>query len=44
MDFPLLDICDDALGETWLRKYLVRSRLQKGRKRLKKQLEHMAGQ
>ena len=21
MDFPLLDICDDALGETWLVKY-----------------------
>jgi transposase-like protein len=21
MDFPLLDICDDELGETWLRKY-----------------------
>ena len=21
MDFPLLDICDDELGETWLRKH-----------------------
>jgi len=21
MDFPILDICDDALGETWLRKH-----------------------
>ena len=21
MDFPLLDICDDELGEVWLRKY-----------------------
>jgi len=21
MDFPLLDICDDELGEGWLRKY-----------------------
>jgi hypothetical protein len=21
MDFPILEICDDALGETWLRKY-----------------------